>query len=221
MRTLAIGDIHGSSAALKALADFVDFAPDDVIITLGDYIDRGPDSKGVIDFLIELRKSHQVITLKGNHEIMMENARLSDQELYFWLLNGGEAAMESFGLSRPDMIATEIPAKYWDFFESCERFHETEHHILVHGGLDPDTDLEDQDDNHLFWQRIFDTKPHKSGKTIVCGHTPQREGYPLALDHAICIDTFACRGGWLTCLDIDSGEYWQASEQGETRKLTI
>ena len=96
MRTLAIGDIHGSSAALKALADFVDFAPDDVIITLGDYIDRGPDSKGVIDFLIELRKSHQVITLKGNHEIMMENARISDQELYFWLLNGGEAAMESF-----------------------------------------------------------------------------------------------------------------------------
>ena len=221
MRTLAIGDIHGSCTALKTLADYVRFTPDDLIVTLGDYIDRGPDSKGVIDFLIELRKSHQVITLKGNHEVMMENARHSDQELYFWLFNGGEEAMASFGSNRPALIATEIPSKYWTFIKSCERYYETDHHILVHGGLEPDTDLKDQDDNHLYWQRVFETKPHKSGKTIVCGHTPQVEGYPLVLEHALCIDTFACRGGWLTCMDIDSGEYWQANEEGETRKDSI
>jgi serine/threonine protein phosphatase 1 len=221
MRTLAIGDIHGSCRALETLAAYVDFAADDVIVALGDYVDRGPDSKGVIDFFIELKKSHTVVTLKGNHEAMMEAARYSDQELYFWLANGGEETMSSFGLSNPEMIAVEIPAVYWDFIASCERFYETDSHILVHAGLDPDTELEDQDDNHLFWQRVFDTKAHKSGKTIVCGHTSQREGYPLVLDHAVCIDTSACRNGWLTCLDIDTGECWQANEQGETRKLSI
>ena len=221
MRTLAIGDIHGSCTALETLADYVDFAPDDVIVTLGDYVDRGPDSKGVIDFMIELQKSLAVIPLKGNHEAMMETARYSDQELYFWLVNGGEETMHSFGLSNPGMIAVDIPAPYWDFIASCVRYHETDKHIMVHGGLEPDTDLADQQDQDLLWKRVFDTQPHKSGKTIICGHTPQKEGYPLVSDHIICIDTFACRGGWLTCLDIDSGEYWQANEEGQTRKDSI
>ena len=68
MRTLAIGDIHGSNIALKALSEYVGFRSDDIIVTLGDYIDRGPDSKGVIDFLIELGQTHQLINLKGNHD---------------------------------------------------------------------------------------------------------------------------------------------------------
>ena len=101
MRTLAIGDIHGSNTALKALSEYVGFRSDDVIVTLGDCIDRGPDSKGVIDSLIELGQTHQLINLKGNHEVMMENALLSEQERYFWLYNGGEATMQSFGLQPP------------------------------------------------------------------------------------------------------------------------
>ncbi|MGB1937156.1 MAG: metallophosphoesterase family protein [Akkermansiaceae bacterium] len=221
MRTLAIGDIHGSCNALKTLSEYVGFESDDVIVTLGDYIDRGPDSKGVIDFLIELGKTHKLVTLKGNHEVMLENAPLSEQELYFWLYNGGDTAMASFGATDPFALKDQIPPVYWDFFKSCKSYHETNGHILVHAGLDPDVDPEDQDESFTLWQRIFDTQPHKSGKTIVCGHTPQHEGYPLVLDHAICIDTFACRGGWLTCLDIDSGQYWQASETGETRQGTI
>ena len=69
MRTLVIGDIHGCLDALKTLIDYVKPATDDTIITVGDYIDRGPDSKGVIDYILELRKTHHVITLKGNHEL--------------------------------------------------------------------------------------------------------------------------------------------------------
>ena len=221
MRTLVIGDIHGSLTALKALGEFVDYAPDDVIVTLGDYIDRGPSSKEVINYLVELRESHEVITLKGNHEVMMENARTSEQELYFWLMNGGEATLDSFQVSNPNRIAKEIPSNYWDFFESCERFYETEHHIIAHAGLEPETDLDEQNDRNLFWRRILNTEPHKSGKTLVCGHTPQKNGAPLVLDHAICIDTFACGGGWLTCLDIETSEYWQANQKGETRKNTL
>ncbi len=221
MRTLAIGDIHGSNTALSTLCDYVDFRSDDTIVTLGDYIDRGPDSKEVIDSLIELGKNHRVITLKGNHEVMMENSLLSEQERYFWLYNGGEATMRSFELQPPILEKEDIPQTYWNFFKSCQPYYETQNHILVHAGLEPETNLEDQEENFTLWQRIFETKPHKSGKTIVCGHTPQIEGYPLKLDHAICIDTSACRGGWLTCLDIDSGHYWQANEAAETRSGSV
>lgn len=218
MRTLVIGDIHGSLASLKALCEFVDFAPDDVIVTLGDYIDRGPNSKAVIDFLIELRESHELITLKGNHEVMMKNARDSEQERYFWLINGGEATLDSFRVANLNYI----DPIYWDFIDSCERYYETDTHIIAHAGLEPETDLEDQDDKDLYWRRILDTEPHKSGKTLVCGHTPQKQGDPLVLDHAICIDTFAFgKDGWLTCLDMDTGEYWQANQKGETRKNTL
>ncbi|MBT8037240.1 MAG: serine/threonine protein phosphatase [Verrucomicrobiae bacterium] len=217
MRTLAIGDIHGSLTALEALGDFVGYTADDTIVTVGDYIDRGPDSKGVIDYLIDLKTSHQVVTLKGNHEVMMENARYSQQELYFWLVNGGEATLFSFDAERLD----DINAKYWKFFDSCTRYHETDDHIIAHAGLEPNVPPEKQSDDFIFWHRINDTQPHVSGKTLVCGHTPQRNGIPLALDHAICIDTFAFGGKWLTCLDIDSGEYWQANERGETHQGTL
>lgn len=218
MRTLAIGDIHGSLTALKALGELVDFAPDDLIITLGDYVDRGPQSKGVIDYLLELQESHEVITLKGNHEVMMENARHSEQERYFWLMNGGEATLNSFRVTDPN----HIDSSYWNFIESCSRYHETDNHILVHAGLEAETALEDQEDQSLFWLRILDTKPHQSGKTLICGHTPQKQGAPLVLDHAICIDTFAFgNNGWLTCLDIETGKIWQANQKGETRTSSL
>lgn len=217
MRTLAIGDIHGSLTALKALEEFVGYTDEDTIVPLGDYVDRGPNSMEVIDYLIDLKKSHKVITLKGNHEVMMENARDSEQELYFWILNGGEATLESFNVAN----LKGVDSKYWDFIHSCARYHETENHILAHAGLEPDVPLKKQSDEFLFWHRILKTEPHHSGKTLVCGHTPQKNGLPLVLDHAICIDTFAVGGKWLTCLDIDTGEYWQANQKGQARKGSL
>jgi len=217
MRTLAIGDIHGSLTALKALGEFVGYTPEDTIVPLGDYVDRGPDSMGVVDYFIELKKSHKVITLKGNHELMMENARDSEQELYFWILNGGEATLESFNVAN----LKGVDSKYWDFIRSCSRYHETENHILAHAGLEPDVPLKKQSDEFLFWHRIHSTEPHNSGKTLVCGHTPQKNGIPLLLDHAVCIDTFAVGGQWLTCLDVDTGEYWQANQKGQARKGSL
>ena len=88
MRTLAIGDIHGCLRSLEALADYADFSADDTIVTLGDYVDRGPDSKGVIDFLIDLGKSHKLVCLKGNHEIMMQWARKDAEELRLTIRTG-------------------------------------------------------------------------------------------------------------------------------------
>ena len=217
MRTLAIGDIHGCLKALEALADFVDFSPEDTIITLGDYIDRGPQSKGVIDYLLKLRKTHQLITLKGNHEIMMEDAQTEYEDLMNWLLNGGIETLTSFGAVEFE----QIESRYWDFFKSCIDYHETDDHIFVHAGLIPDQPLEDQTGHAKFWLRFHETEQHQSGKTIICGHSPQNPPVPAVEDHAICIDTAACNRGWLTCLDVETGEYWQANQKGKTRRGKI
>lgn len=216
-RTLAIGDIHGCLTALETLINRIELTSDDTLVFVGDYIDRGPDSKGVIDFIIELQKRHQVITLKGNHELMLEGALTDTEELFFWLTNGGISAAESFNIDSLE----DIPQKYWDFIASCPLYHETDEHIIAHAGLEPNLPLEEQTTESLCWLRIRDTKPHMSGKTLVCGHTPQRNGKPLKLPHAICIDTHAFGAKWLTCLDIHSGIYWQANQKGQFRKSRL
>jgi len=81
----------------------------------------------------------------------------------------------------------------------------------------PDRDLDDQTDFAMLWARIQDTAQHQSGKKMICGHTPQQSGKPLVLEHAVCLDTWIAGGGWLTCLDVASGRYWQSDSHGETR----
>lgn len=85
MRHLAVGDIHGCLKSLRTLAEFVPFKPDDVLITLGDYVDRGPDSRGVLDWLIDYQQRGNLIPLRGNHEVMMLDAREDDTALREWL----------------------------------------------------------------------------------------------------------------------------------------
>ena len=114
---------------------------------------------------------------------------------------------------------TDIPQAHWDFLENHLRdYYETDRHLFVHANLYPDLPLDEQPEYVLFWEHIDEwTPPHQSGKTMICGHTSQKTGEVLNLGHAVCIDTSACKGGWLTCLDVETGDYWQANEQGETR----
>ena len=217
MRTLAIGDIHGCLQALKALFDFIQPSKEDTIITLGDYIDRGPNSKGVLDLLKKLKQTHNVISLKGNHEALLEDARNSTADYHSWFVNGGASTLYSFRTKRLQGIAS----SYWQFIENCKLYHETDTHIFVHAGLNPKIPLEEQEEETLLWQRFRNSQPHISGKTMICGHTPQENGKPLVLDHAICIDTLPFDNGWLTCLDIDSNTFWQANQKGHIRKLSI
>ena len=107
-RTLVVGDIHGCLDALLALADFVDFKPEDEIIMLGDYVDRGKHSKQVIDWVIEHREKLNIKTLIGNHEVMMENASTNFNDYLFWVMNGGNPTMMSF-----DSELEDIEQKYW------------------------------------------------------------------------------------------------------------
>ena len=216
-RTLVIGDIHGCLDALKTLEEFVGFCAADTIITLGDYIDRGPDSKGVIDWLIDRRGKYNLITLAGNHELMMEDAKHGLTPHYFWTVNGGDSTLVSF-----DCGIEDVPDKYWDFIDCCDLFYETDTHIFVHAGLEPTTPPQEQEPDTLCWLRFGKLKPHSSNKVIVCGHTPQRTHVPTSLPHAICIDTHAFHPhGYLTCLDVSTGDYWQANNQGITRKNTL
>jgi serine/threonine protein phosphatase 1 len=219
-RLLAIGDVHGCLTALDTLLGFVRPRPTDQLVFLGDYVDRGPDSKGVLGRLIELRRSRDVVCLRGNHEIMMLGARLGWDDYRFWAACGGAEAMESY--AGPDGVATleDIPESHWHFLErGCVDWYETDRHIFVHANLHPDKALNEQITEWIHWQPLSKEwhRPHGSGKTMICGHTEQRTGLPLRLFRAVCIDTWAYGDGWLTCLDVETGEYWQANEFGQTR----
>jgi len=202
---------------LESLAEFVGFSESDTIVTLGDYVDRGPDSKGVIDFLIELERSHNLVRLRGNHEIMMAEARISRKARFPWLRVGGDATLDSYGVEKFD----EIPLAHWEFIKNCSAYYENKTHFFVHANAYPEIPFADQPDYMLYWEFFEDPPPHDSGKVMVCGHSSQKTGLPLNIGHAICIDTNACRGGWLTCLDTDSGIYWQTNEAGEKRSDII
>jgi serine/threonine protein phosphatase 1 len=218
LRQIAIGDIHGCLTALKALEASVPLGPDDMVITLGDYVDRGPDSKGVIDWLIARSEAGGLVALRGNHEIMMMRARDDPGAFHDWFECGGEAVLTSYGLTDSVDLTGDLPAEHWRFIEEETRaWFETETHFFVHANAYPDSPLEEQPDYMLYWG-FEDRRPHESGKIMICGHTPQRSGHPSNMGHAVCIDTGACKGGWLTALDVESGRYWQSNEQGETRR---
>lgn len=212
MRTLAIGDIHGCLKSLECLALYVGFREDDLIITLGDYVDRGPDSKGAIDFILQLREKHEVVTLKGNHEIMMLESVQSDSSMKRWLTYGGKETLASYGTS-----FTDIPPHHWAFMKEARPYHEIDSHFFVHANVDHAAPIYAQPDEMLYWERFGKPRPHASGKTMVCGHTIQPAGEIRNLGHAVCIDTGAYGGGWLTCLDVSSGYFWQTNEEGQRR----
>jgi serine/threonine protein phosphatase 1 len=217
MRTLAVGDVHGCLAQLDALLAAVAPTPADVLVFLGDYVDRGPDSRGVLDRLIGLRRTHRLVCLRGNHELMMVRSRTDPAERKMWLQVGGAETLASYGPS-PGRTGKfdDVPAEHWQFLErDCVNWHETADHIFVHAGLNPAADLHEQYEEELFWQFLpADGYRHQSGRLVVCGHTAQRSGKPLAVGGTVCIDTHAYAGGPLTCLDVAAGTVWQADVSG-------
>jgi serine/threonine protein phosphatase 1 len=218
MRTLAVGDIHGCSAALDALLAVVRPTPADLLVFLGDYVDRGPDSKGVIDRLIALRQTHRVVCLRGNHEVMMTQARQDRGELKNWLSVGGVQTMNSYIRSGWKASFDDVPAEHWEFLETALfDYYETETHVFVHANLEPSTPLDEQSDLYLFWEFVNWPVRHESGKVMVCGHSSQKTGIPKAWPTTILLDTGAYAGGWLTCLDVGSQKYWQTNADGHTR----
>ncbi|MBU4272751.1 MAG: serine/threonine protein phosphatase [Planctomycetes bacterium] len=215
-RTIAIGDIHGCLPALDTLLAAIRPRPDDTIVTLGDYVDRGPRSREVIERLMELRHQCRLVPLLGNHEEMMLQVIDGQSQLYVdWLLFGGEATLQSYGTVRPE----DVPPSHVDFLRNCRLFHESERYFYVHGGYLADRPLDDQPREVLLWDSIKKRfpGPHCSGKTAIVGHASQHNGEIRDLGYLKCIDTWCYGDGWLTAMDVDGGQVWQADKNGRKR----
>ncbi len=214
MRLLAIGDIHGCHDPLDELLNWVQPTPEDTLVMLGDYVNRGPNTRGVLERLIALQQQTNLICLRGNHEQLMVAAYRGDRGCkQMWLGVGGVETLASYGVttSTPGTL-DDIPAAHWDFLENrLADYHETAHFIFVHAGVLTDMPLEEQPDYALRWDFLPEAMRHHSGKTVICGHSSQRSGMPKIIPGAACIDTRAHGGGWLTCLDVINGRYWQTN----------
>ncbi len=211
-RIIAIGDIHGYAEALAALIDAVGPEPGDTVVPLGDYVDRGPDTPRVLDDLIALAQRCRLVPLLGNHDEMLLDLHHGEPGLEDWLGWGGEETLAAYGCSHP----REIPERHIEFLEGCVTYHETDRHFFVHGSYDPDLPLDCQDPEVLRWASIRSDPPgpHCSGKIAIVGHTVQRDGKILDLGHMKCIDTGCYRGGWLTALEVQTGQVWQSDAEG-------
>lgn len=210
MRTIAIGDIHGCSKALLGLLEVIAPTGQDRLIFLGDYVDRGPDSRGVIERLISLQAECQTVYLLGNHEIMFRGA-LRGLDPFLWLQQGGSQTVTSYG-----GLLDYVPLEHREFLENCIPFFETPEAIYIHANYHPDLMLASQPDEALFWEHLNHRfpEPHISGKHIFCGHTPQRDGKIGFYNHLTCLDTYCFGGLHLSAIEVKTQEQWQVSREG-------
>lgn len=206
-KIFAIGDIHGCLQSLEKLLDILPVNwGEDLVIFLGDYIDRGPNPRGVIEKILELKKLYQdkIITLKGNHEWMFERF-LKGIDTDIFLYNGGGTTLKGY---YNDKGYLEIPGEHLKFLKELWLYYETEDYIFVHAGLRPGKDLKDQDEEDILWIReSFYFSEYKFPKTVVFGHTPFP--VPLILDDRIGIDTGCVYGGALTAIELPDKKIYQ------------
>ncbi|MBI3865570.1 MAG: serine/threonine protein phosphatase [Planctomycetia bacterium] len=212
-RTLAIGDIHGCDVAFNALLKALSIAADDTVVVLGDAVDRGPGSRQVIERLMDLQNECRLVFILGNHEEMMLEGLEDEDVAQGWLQYGGAATLFSYGGD-----PRTIPPEHLDFLRAAVPYWETERDLFLHANVDPTLPLDQQEIEVLRWTHLTEYElPHPSGKRIICGHTPQRSGVPLTMPGWVCIDTFVCGGGWLTCLDVNTNDYCQTNFKGHLR----
>ena len=205
-RIFAIGDVHGCRARLERLLEILAASIDkkeDSVVFIGDYVDRGPDSKGTVETILRFTEQYpRTVCLRGNHEqMLLDYLRGEDQLLY--LINGGLRTLEEYGVSKEKSGLESLPRSHLSFFENLLYTFETEDYIFVHAGLRPDTPLQRQSRHDLLWIRErFIYSPVPFEKTVVFGHTPFAE--PLLEADKIGIDTGAVYGGKLTCIELPS-----------------
>ena len=224
-RIYAIGDIHGCHDLLETLLDQI-IANDltrppietKILVFLGDYIDRGENSKAVIDLLLQAcPPRYDTVFLKGNHEEMLLQALDDKGAADFWLRNGGRQTVASYGIQgasdhtkfTPDQLIeaflTKLPPDHRAFLETLPLSFECGDYFFAHAGIHPDKPLDEQEERHLLWIRdrfLFSEKDF--GKVIIHGHTPARD--VDSAKNRIGIDTAAVYGGKLTALMLEGQE---------------
>ena len=223
-RVYIFGDLHGCpdepALMLRHLEEQEGLTEKDLVIFVGDYIDRGPDSRAVLDLMLDFRgRFPKTRFLRGNHEDMMLDflgfgGRLGQAFLY----NGGLDTIQSYGISvfaPPEEMVKALPPAHFKFLCELESILVVDNFILVHAGLNPLRDLTAQNDGDVFWIRDeFITNVHSFGKTVVFGHTPHQE-ILLHMPYKIGIDTGLVFGNKLTCIEVKEGKAFQLS-RGKT-----
>jgi serine/threonine protein phosphatase 1 len=216
-RLIAIGDIHGYWDALAAILDAVKPQPEDMIVPLGDFVDRGPQTPKVIEAMIDLAGRCHLHPILGNHDELLLELYHGAPGLEDWLSFGGQETLDSYGCTDP----ADIPEEHVEFLEGCLTYYETDTHFFVHASYLADLKLGLQPPEVLRWQSLKNgvPGPHISGKIAIVGHTVQKDGQVLDLGHIKCIDTGCYCGGWLTAMEIPSGRLWQADAEGRLRMM--
>ena len=214
-RTFAIGDIHGCSKTFeKLLFDKMKIEKTDQIYCIGDYIDRGKNTKAVIDLILQLtEEGYTFFTLRGNHEQMLLDS-LSDGEAFdLWMQNGGGKTLQSFGIDSLE----NLPGKYLSFFQNTAFYFETEKYIFVHAGLNFYQKDIFKDKEAMLWIRDFSSyQPALKDRLLIHGHTPKRlkyilnqKGNCIDIDGG-CVYNHVSRFGNLVALDLNERRFlWE------------
>jgi serine/threonine protein phosphatase 1 len=199
MLTFAIGDVHGHCAKLKRLLAFCEkhrASARAKYIFLGDYINRGPNSRDVLDLLIRLqREVDDVICLRGNHEAVLLDVIDQVTPLYRLLLIGGDRTLASYGVVRPSAL----PSSHVDWLKALPLSFDDGLRLFVHAGINPQKPLLAQDPDDVLWIRepfLSDTKRYE--RLVVHGHTPQMTFRPEVRQNRIAVDTGAGYEGPIT-----------------------
>lgn len=219
MRIYAVGDIHGRLDLLAALQAAIDEdmaahpGPDCVEVYLGDYIDRGPQSAGVLDSLMKRRETHKAVCLSGNHEAVMLESLMSQEAFSRWLRMGGLETVFSYisASSAADEMRLwnawrgAVPSDHIGFLRQLSSHFVCGDYLFVHAGLRPGIPLEEQDRADMMWiRREFLDCTDWLGHCVVHGHTPMKD--PEVLGNRINIDTGAYATGRLTCLVLEGAD---------------
>lgn len=201
MLTVAVGDIHGRLDLLRDLLAQIDREVGRTphrLVCLGDYVDRGPDSAGVVALLRQRQACAppgSVVCLQGNHEDMLLGALRGAERLALWLHNGGRDTLASFGVGRVE----DLPGDVLRWLAACPTFYEDERRHYVHAGLNPAFDRASQSDYDRLWIRDpFLLTERDFGRYVVHGHTPVHHGKPDTRSRRVNLDTGAAYGGPLT-----------------------
>lgn len=213
-RLFAIGDIHGCFDSFQKLVEHkIGIRKNDKLVLLGDYIDRGSQSKAVVDYILELvRMDFDVTPLMGNHEAMLLDALGNSQLLFLWFLNGGIQTLESFGIRS----LKDLPPIYIEFFKGLHPYYSIENYLFVHAGFNDAMNNPFEDQNQMFWTRREKyTNPVFRDKIIIHGHTPVTEAYCrkiIRANHQVinidtgCVYADVVGYGRLTAIELYSGE---------------
>lgn len=223
MKCYVVGDIHGCLDELSRLLEALPLEDSDRLIFLGDYVDRGPDSKGVVSYLMEWQRKgkQEMIFLKGNHEDMfLAYLGLPGRYGDMFLFNGGGATLSSYGISpkngSPEKALSLLPGSHLEFLKGLRTYYPMEPFLCVHAGVNPAKPLDQQTEEELLWIRDeFIVSQHGLPYTVLFGHTPHRQVL-FHLPYKVGLDTGLVYGYDLSCLEVYEKELFQIGRRGKT-----